>query len=148
MSEAYHLAEWAGKKQGPYVPALLRPLEMKARAVFVDLGCGSGYVNSYVGAHCAPADNIGMDYEAGTIELAKRLNAGDESITWMCASAESIPLPDHQFDTVVTTWTMCSIPDLPKALAEVRRVRRTTAGSCSRNTAGRPSRKSCVGRTR
>ena len=101
MSEAYHLAEWAGKKQGPYVPALLRPLEMKGSAVFLDLGCGSGYVNSYVGAHCAPADNIGMDYEAKTIELAKKLNAGDEAITWMCASAESIPLPDGSVDYIV-----------------------------------------------
>lgn len=42
------------------------------------------------------------------------------------ASAESIPLPDHQFDTVVTTWTLCSIPAASVALNEMRRVLKPT----------------------
>lgn len=40
------------------------------------------------------------------------------------ASAEAIPLDDHCVDTVVTTWTMCSIPHAGTALAEMRRVLR------------------------
>ena len=38
------------------------------------------------------------------------------------ASAEAIPLENESIDTVVTTWTLCSIPDVTGALAEVRRV--------------------------
>jgi ubiquinone/menaquinone biosynthesis C-methylase UbiE len=37
-------------------------------------------------------------------------------------SAESIPLADHIMDTVVMTWTGCSIPDICAALREMRRV--------------------------
>jgi len=37
-------------------------------------------------------------------------------------TAETLPYRDHQFDSVVSTWTLCTIPDPVKALREVRRV--------------------------
>jgi ubiquinone/menaquinone biosynthesis C-methylase UbiE len=37
-------------------------------------------------------------------------------------SAEKIPLPDASFDTVLITYTLCTIPDAPAALLEMRRV--------------------------
>ncbi len=42
----------------------------------------------------------------------------------LMAGAEAIPLENHSVDDVVVTYTMCSIPDLPGALAEIRRVLR------------------------
>lgn len=38
------------------------------------------------------------------------------------AGGEAIPMDDRFFDTVLTTWTMCSIADVPRALREMRRV--------------------------
>ena len=38
------------------------------------------------------------------------------------APAEKLPFPDHYFDTVLSVHVLCSVRDVPKALAEVRRV--------------------------
>lgn len=41
-------------------------------------------------------------------------------------SAERIPAPDASFDTVVCTFTLCTIPDSLAALAQMRRVLKPT----------------------
>ena len=45
-------------------------------------------------------------------------------ISFLEASAEAIPLDQHSVDTIVTTWTLCSIPQAATALADMRRVLR------------------------
>jgi SAM-dependent methyltransferase len=45
-------------------------------------------------------------------------------VSFLEASAEAIPLEDHCVDTIVTTWTLCSIPRAAAALADMRRVLR------------------------
>ena len=45
-------------------------------------------------------------------------------VSFLEASAEAIPLDKHSVDTIVTTWTLCSIPQAAAALAEMRRVLR------------------------
>ncbi len=40
--------------------------------------------------------------------------------------AESLAFPDRRFDTVVSTWTLCTIADAQQALREIRRVLKPT----------------------
>lgn len=45
-------------------------------------------------------------------------------VEFLDAHAECIPLPDHWVDTVVSTWTLCSVIEPKKVLQEIKRVLR------------------------
>lgn len=68
--------------------------------------------------------------EVLALEPAQRLVSMARGVTrnmpvsFLEASAEAIPLDAHCVDTVVTTWTLRSIPQGTTALAEMRRVLR------------------------
>lgn len=48
--------------------------------------------------------------------------SADLPVTMLDASAEEIPLGSSTVDTVVMTYTLCTIPDAARALGEMRRV--------------------------
>jgi ubiquinone/menaquinone biosynthesis C-methylase UbiE len=54
--------------------------------------------------------------------VAKRIAAAPMPTKQAFLDAEVLPFTDERFDTVVSTWTMCTIPDVAAALSEVRRV--------------------------
>ena len=53
---------------------------------------------------------------------AERVAASPIELDYLGLSGESIPLDDGAADTVMITYTMCSIRDVTKALGEMRRV--------------------------
>ena len=72
---------------------------------------------------------MGLDPSPKLLSMARRA-ARPASIPFdfIEGSAEAIPLEDGSVDTVVTTWTLCSIPDASRSLHEMRRVLKS-AGS-------------------
>lgn len=52
----------------------------------------------------------------------RRSRAAGVGVRLVGLSAQSLPVADASFDTVVSTFTLCSIPDPVAALREVRRV--------------------------
>lgn len=44
------------------------------------------------------------------------------TVEFLDRSAEEIPLERASVDTVVTTWTLCTVPDVARALEEMKRV--------------------------
>jgi ubiquinone/menaquinone biosynthesis C-methylase UbiE len=55
---------------------------------------------------------------------AKRVAASPVPVEYVGLDGEELPLEDESVDHVLTTWTLCTIPDVPRALAEIRRVLR------------------------
>lgn len=91
-----------------------------ARGRVLEIGIGSGRNLPFYGA--AVKQVIGLEPGPKLLDMARHAPRGDAPIELVEASAEAIPIEDHSIDTVVTTWTMCSIPDVDRAITEARRV--------------------------
>ena len=88
----------------------------------LEIGVGSGLnLPFYAGG---VKQVIGLDPSPRLLSMARKARPGAAvpSIELIEGSAVDIPLDDRSVDTVVTTWTLCSIPDVRAALGEMRRV--------------------------
>jgi ubiquinone/menaquinone biosynthesis C-methylase UbiE len=66
---------------------------------------------------------VGVDPALAMHRLARRrIERAGLQVELVGLSAQSLPLPDRSFDSVVCTYTLCTIPDPLAALAEMRRV--------------------------
>lgn len=91
------------------------------RGQVVEVGFGSGrnvpfYPAAVVGvAAIEPAD-------LGWKLAGKRLATTSIPVLRSGLDGQALPLADDSCDTALSTWTMCTIPDVAEALREVRRV--------------------------
>ncbi len=89
----------------------------------LEIGIGSGLNLPFYSHHVEQL--IGLDPSPRLLAMVRRsLPARPLRIELVEGSAEAIPLDSASVDTVVTTWSLCSIPDAPRALAEMHRVLR------------------------
>ena len=58
-------------------------------------------------------------------KASEMLDSTTIPVGFLAAGAESIPLRSRSVDTVVSSWTLCSIPDVEAGLQEIRRVLKT-----------------------
>ncbi len=88
----------------------------------LEIGIGSGLNIPLYDA--AKVDHLwGLDPSAEMWAIAQK-NARDNHIDaeFIQSGAESIPLDDNCVDSVLVTYTLCTIPDAQKALSEIKRV--------------------------
>jgi ubiquinone/menaquinone biosynthesis C-methylase UbiE len=87
----------------------------------LEVGIGSGLNLPFYGN--AVAEIIGIEPSRKLLGMANEAARKSQiPLRLVEGTAEAIPIEDHSIDTVVTTWTMCSIPEIQSALQEMRRV--------------------------
>jgi ubiquinone/menaquinone biosynthesis C-methylase UbiE len=90
------------------------------KGIVLEIGFGTG-LNL---PHYPPAVTkvVGLDPSETSARLAhKRIAASPFPVETIGLSAEKLPVPDRSFESIVSTFTLCTIPDVSGALLEVRR---------------------------
>ncbi|MGZ4573545.1 MAG: class I SAM-dependent methyltransferase [Mycobacteriaceae bacterium] len=87
----------------------------------VEIGFGSGlnvpfYPEAVTRVAAVEPSDVGWKL------AAKRLAATSTPVQRSGLDGQSLPFADGSFDAAVSTWTLCTIPDVGAALREVRRV--------------------------
>lgn len=99
---------------------LRAPTLAKASGKILEIGFGSGmnmleYPNTV-------REMIAIDPSRELYAMANdRIRQSGIRVQFMAGSAEQLPFNDDEFDTTVSTWSLCSIPNVEKALGEIFR---------------------------
>ena len=104
---------------GPLRARLLVPLQGRV----LEVGCGTGASLPYFSAD---ARVIGVEPDPYMLRHARHRMAGlgYDGVELIEARAEELPFAADSFDHVVCTLVLCTVADVPAALAEIRRVLR------------------------
>lgn len=98
-------------------------IQAPAEAHVLELGCGTGLL--WRGAAQIPSGwrMVLTDMSGGMLrETRTSLAQLDGSFTYMQADAQAIPFRDASFDAVIANHMLYHVPDIPRALGEIRRV--------------------------
>ena len=94
-----------------------------AQGLVLEVGVGSGLNLPLYGPTVTRV--VAIDPSPELLRIASRRTADVViPVSLLRASAEHVPFADAVFDTIVMTWTLCSIPNPIAALTEMRRVLR------------------------
>ena len=88
----------------------------------LEIGIGSGLNLPFYDK--TKVDEIwGLDPSEELSEMARTVATQEGmKVNFISSGAEEIPLPDDHFDSVLITYTMCTIPEVIRANTEIRRV--------------------------
>jgi len=105
-------------------PMLRRPRDRTlapARGRILEIGFGTGRNLAHYPPTVRCIEAIDPDLDLDRLSLPRIAHASIE-VDFHHLNAEHLPFEATSFDTVVSTFTLCSIPDVVHALGEVRRV--------------------------
>jgi len=92
-----------------------------ARGRILEIGFGTGRNLTHYPPTVKRIEAIDPDPDLDQLSLPRIAHASI-GVDFHHLNAEHLPFEDARFDTVVSTFTLCSIPDVLHALGEVRRI--------------------------
>lgn len=94
----------------------------QASGEVLEIGVGSGLNLAFYDPNQVERV-VGVDVSAPLLErAAERLGSARVPVELKHASAEELPFAERTFDTTLVTYSLCSVPNVLRALHEVRRV--------------------------
>lgn len=106
--------------RGPAIDPLRAALLAQAHGRTLEVGFGTGLNARH---YPRDVDLVVIDDNPGMSDLAlSRLQRAGRTAQYAVLSGERLPFADASFDTVVVTFTLCSIPDVMAAIHEMKRV--------------------------
>jgi len=94
----------------------------QARGDVLEIAVGTGRNLPY---YAADVRLVGIDISPGMLEYAReRERETDYDVDLQVGDAQALDFAEQSFDTVVSTLTMCTIPDYQRAISEAARVLR------------------------
>jgi ubiquinone/menaquinone biosynthesis C-methylase UbiE len=114
-----HLLDWfmSSEELATYRQQVLANVEGEV----LEIGFGTGLNLSYYPESLQKL--VTVDPNLGSNKLAqKRIANANIQVDNRVLSGENLPMQDESFDTVVSTWTLCSIAKVEQALSEIYRV--------------------------
>lgn len=92
-----------------------------ARGRVLEIGAGTGLNLPHYPEAVDEIVLVEPDHHMRSV-LERRAKRSRHRVTVIDGAAGALPFGDHEFDTVVMTLLLCTVPDVAAALAEVRRV--------------------------
>lgn len=107
----------SGEVTARYRKAML----LHAQGDILEIGFGTGLNLPFYPEHVQKIHTV--DINAGMNTVARKNRASSRiEVDHYVLNAESLPFANESFDTVVSTWTLCSITNVDRTLQEIHRV--------------------------
>ena len=123
FTDAAAYERFMGRWSRPLGPVLLDWAGVDAPGRFLDVGVGTGAISETLCEVYGGLTAVGLDVAPEALAMAEaRLADSRVPVRRSGLDGQSLPFADASHDAALSTWTLCTIPDVDAALREVRRV--------------------------
>ncbi len=114
-----YLLDWS--MSSPNFTQYRQEILTNVKGEILEIGFGTGINLSYYPEEIHKI--VTVDISPDVHELAKkRIQTSSITVDHHILNGENLPMADHTFDSVVSTFTLCSITNIEQALKEIHRV--------------------------